>query len=193
MPLRALRVKRYIMKKNLIVLAVVALAVLAVVCTVDIQSVDEYYLTHLEDISSDSQTVTLSVNCSLVFDNLDLLDESLKRSDIIPKDGIILPPTEYVLRKDDTVFDLLNRALRYNKIHFDYSGNSDSSFQPVYIRGIANIYEYDCGDLSGWMYSVNGQFPQNSCSDYKPSDGDVIEWQYTCSLGKDLGDEYFSE
>lgn len=181
------------MKKNLIALSVLVLAVIAVVFTVDIQSVDEYYMTHLEDISSDSKTVTLLVECSTVFDNPDSLDESLKLSDTIPKDGIILPQTEYVLRNGDTVFDVLNRALQYNKIHFDYGGNADSELQPVYIKGIANIYEYDCGDLSGWMYSVNGKFPQSSCSDYELSDGDVIEWHYTCSLGRDLGDEYYAE
>lgn len=181
------------MKKNLITLGAV-LAVLAVIfCTVDIQSVDEYYLTHLEDISSDSETVTLSVRCDVILDNYDDLKESLKKSEIVPSDGIILPETEYVLRKGDTVFDVLNRALQHNKIHFDYSGSIDSAMQPLYIEGIANIYEYDCGDLSGWMFSVNGEYIQIACSDVTLSDGDVIEWNYTCDLGRDLGDVYVED
>lgn len=178
------------MKKNLIVLAVAVLLAVIVCLNIDIQSVDEYYLTHLEDISSDSQTVIFSVTCDTVFDNYDNLSDSLKNTDTVPSDGIILSATEYVLRKDDTVFDILDRALRYNKIHFDYSGSPNSTMEAVYIKGINNIYEYDCGDLSGWMYSVNGEFPQCSCSDYVLSDGDVVEWKYTCDLGRDLGCVY---
>lgn len=178
------------MKKNLIALAAVAVVALIMFFTVDIQSVDEYYLTHLEDISSDSETVTLSVRCDTIMDNYDDLDESLKQSGAVPNDGVILPETEYVLRKGDTVFDVLNRALQYNRIHFDYSGSVDSAMQSIYIEGIANIYEYDCGDLSGWMYCVNGEYVQSACSDVLLSDGDVIEWNYTCDLGRDVGDIY---
>lgn len=179
------------MKKNLaLVLAVIAVTVM-ILFTVDFQSVDEYYLTHLEDITSDSETVTLSVTCGTVLDNYDSLKESLKYSGTVPADGVILSETEYVLRDGDTVFDILNRALQYNKIHFDYSGSPNSPSETVYIKGINNIYEYDCGDLSGWMYCVNGEFPQYSCSEYRLSDGDTVEWMYTCDLGRDVGDVYY--
>lgn len=56
----------------------------------------------------------------------------------------------------------------------------------AYIKGINNIYEFDAGELSGWMYSVNGVFPNYGCSIYNLNDGDVIQWMYTCDLGKDL-------
>ena len=56
-----------------------------------------------------------------------------------------------------------------------------------YIEGIHNLYEFDCGDLSGWMYKVNGWFPNYGCSRYQLKQGDVIEWVYTCDLGKDVG------
>ena len=35
------------------------------------------------------------------------------------------------------------------------------------MEGINNLYEFSCGDLSGWIYSVNGSFPSISCSEYK--------------------------
>ena len=38
------------------------------------------------------------------------------------------------------------------------------------------------------MYKVNGWFPNYGCSSYYLKDGDVIEWVYTCDLGKDVGD-----
>lgn len=60
-------------------------------------------------------------------------------------------------------------------------------FNSAYIEGIANIYELDCGELSGWMYSVNGSFPNYGCSKYTLTNNDKIEWVYTCNLGIDVG------
>lgn len=69
-----------------------------------------------------------------------------------------------------------------NKIQIDY----DSSNETVYVKGINGLYEFDCGELSGWMYKVNGETPNVGCSGYKLKDGDVIEWVYTANIGKDL-------
>ncbi len=46
------------------------------------------------------------------------------------------------------------------------------------------------GNLSGWMYSVNGWFPNYGCSRYALKDGDIVEWRYTCDLGYDVGGGY---
>ena len=43
------------------------------------------------------------------------------------------------------------------------------------------------GELSGWMYRVDGWFPNYGCSRYQLQDGDVVEWLYTCDLGADIG------
>ena len=64
------------------------------------------------------------------------------------------------------------------------------AYDSVYIEGIANLYEFDCGGNSGWMYCVNGFFPSYGCSKYEVKDGDVIEWKYTCNLGYDVGGGY---
>ena len=50
-------------------------------------------------------------------------------------------------------------------------------------------YEFSCGEQSGWMYEVNGVYPGKSCSKYDVEDGDIIKWNYTCKLGKDLEGE----
>ena len=60
-------------------------------------------------------------------------------------------------------------------------------YNSAYIEGINNLYEFDCGELSGWMYKVNGWFPNYGCSRYQLKEGDVIEWVYTCDLGVDVG------
>lgn len=110
-----------------------------------------------------------------------------KTSLSLPEDGVILPETKVTLDKNDTVFSVLSRTLKEKKIHMEYVDTAVSD--SAYIEGIANLYEFDAGELSGWMYSVNGVFPNVGVSSYEVSDGDKISFLYTCDLGKDLGAE----
>lgn len=110
-----------------------------------------------------------------------------KTSLSLPEDGVILPETKVTLDKNDTVFSVLSRTLKEKKIHMEYVNTAVSD--SAYIEGIANLYEFDAGELSGWMYSVNGVFPNVGVSSYEVSDGDKISFLYTCDLGKDLGAE----
>lgn len=178
------------MKKDLLVLAFIILLIAIVASGTKIQSVDEYYLTHIDEITEDSETVTISIRCDTILDNLDKLSPQLRAEKYVPKDGVILEETEYVLRPGDTVFDILDRAVRHNRIHMEFQGADKNSYNSVYIQGINFLYEFSCGPLSGWMYSVNGKFPDYGVSKYVLKDGDVIEFNYTCDLGRDLGYEF---
>lgn len=181
------------MKKNILMVGVIALLVVLLALGTDIQSVDKYYLTHMEDITEDSETVTLSIRCDTVLDNWDKLDKQLRSSKYVPSDGVILPETTYVLRQGDTVFDILNRACRYNKIQMEYQGADASVYNSVYIKGIHYLYEFSCGELSGWVYRVNGTYAGKGCSTYRLEDGDRVEWLYTCDLGRDVGNYSMTE
>ena len=156
-----------------------------IACGTKIQSVDDYYLTHIDDIKEDSETITISIRCDTVLDNWAQLDDNLKYEKYVPQSGIILDDYVMVLRKDDTVYDVLNRAARHHKIQMEcvYSANYGS----IYVQGINQLYEFSCGELSGWMYKVNGVFPNYGCSKYTLKNGDVVEWVYTCDLGRDVG------
>lgn len=173
------------MKKDLFVLGVVVFILIFVFSGTKIQTVDEYYLTHIDDITEDSETIYLTIRCDTILDNWDNLDPSLKYEKYVPEDGVILARTEYVLRPGDTVYDVLDRAIRHNQIQMEciYSENYGS----VYVQGINHLYEFSCGELSGWMYMVNGEFPNYGCSKYELKDGDEIIWCYTCDLGRDVG------
>ena len=173
------------MKNDLIVALIAIFLIVVIACGKNIQSVEDYYLTHIDDITPDSQTVTVSIRSDTVFDNWDKLDDNLKYEKYVPQSGAILDDYKMVLRKGDTVYDVLNRAVRHHKIHMEcvYSANYGS----VYVQGINNLYEFSCGELSGWMYRVNGVFPNYGCSKYVLKDGDVVEWVYTCDLGRDVG------
>lgn len=170
------------MKKNLIVLLVIAVAAAAFICFSDIESVDEYYLSHIDNIQKDSKTVFLCIRCDTALHNWELLPQRLRSEEYVPADGAILPKTEYVLREGDTVFDILERAVRCNRLQMEYR-----SVPAVYIQSINHLYEFDCGPLSGWIYKVNGEFPAGDCSSYALGDKDVVEWVYTCDLGRDVG------
>ena len=134
----------------------------------------------------DTLTCTLSVTCKTVLDNLEFLDPAKKNC--IGDNGVIYAKKTVSFEEGETVFDVLNREMKKNGIHMDFS------FSPVYnsryIKGINNLYEFNCGSGSGWMYRVNGVFPNYGCSQYQVEDGDTIEWLYTCDLGVDLGRNY---
>lgn len=121
-------------------------------------------------------TCSLSINCSAILNNLDKLTKG--KEGLIPSDGSLLNLTNVKFEKGDTVFDVLKRELKSRGVHLEFS--KTPALGTVYIEGICNLYEFDCGELSGWKYAVNGVYPNYSCSEYALSDGDVITWEYTC-------------
>ena len=171
------------MKKDFLFVAVLIFAVILLSQGIKIQSVEEYYNEHLDEITEDSETVFITIECRTVLDNMDDLEVGLIEH--VPEDGIILERLEVKLRDGDTAFDILQRVTRVKKIHMEciYTPNYSSN----YVQGINHLYEFSCGELSGWMYSVNGSFPGYGCSKYQLRDGDELEWRYTCDLGRDLG------
>ena len=136
-----------------------------------------------------SHTCTISIECSTILDNMDDLKKSKK--DFVPSDGWILYASEVEYTPGETVYDVLYRVCRETDIHMEASYTP--AYSSYYVEGINQLYEFDCGSLSGWMYSVNGWFPNYGCSKYEVSDGDVIEWKYTCDLGRDVGDQYYED
>ncbi len=125
---------------------------------------------------------TLSVTCHTILENMDLLTEG--KEALVPEDGIIFPETEVVFYEGETVFHVLLREMKQAGIHMEYENTP--LYNSAYIEGIHNIYEYDCGALSGWMYSVNGWFPNYGTSNYVLKQGDAVEWVYSCELGEDV-------
>lgn len=139
-------------------------------------------------------TVTITIRVDTLLKNWDLLDPSLQSEKYVPKDGVILKTTTYeLLSENDTVWDILQRATKEHKIQMEYQGANENIYNSVYVEGINHLYEFSAGPLSGWMYKVNGVFPNYGCSQYKLKDGDVIEWHYTVDLGRDLGHEWKGE
>ena len=128
---------------------------------------------------------TISIRCDTVLQNLDRLD-SAKHS-LIPENGVILPSVSVAFQEGDSAFDILQAETKRRGIHLEYT--KTILYNTYYIEGIANLYELDCGEGSGWMYSVNGTFLSQGSSNYIIQPGDAIVFHYTCDLGKDLGSD----
>ena len=128
-------------------------------------------------------TCTFSIECSSILNNLGDLDSD--KLELIPWDGVILAPTTVTFYEGESVYDVLQRVCKENNIHLEFSWTP--VYNSAYIEGIHNLYEFDCGALSGWMYRVDGWYPNYGCSRYQLADGEVVEWRYTCDLGKDVG------
>lgn len=128
-------------------------------------------------------TCTLSIRCGTILDNWDWLDPD--KAELVPADGVILAPEEVPFEEGETVFDLLQRQTRAHGIHME--ATFTPGYGSSYVEGIANLYEFDCGQQSGWIYLVNGVSPSYGSSQYVLSPGDVVEWAYTCDMGHDVG------
>lgn len=140
-----------------------------------IETVEEHKNTEI----SGEIPVTIKISCETI------LNKEIKDKEHFKEDGIILDFTEYKVSENTTVFDVLKMAVSDKEIQMEYTGG-----RSAYIEGIYYLYEFDYGELSGWMYKVNGQFPGVGCNEYKVKEDDIIEFVYTCDLGRDVGNEY---
>jgi len=141
---------------------------------IKIESTDDFY--KKEEASEKSIFTTISIYC----------DTIKGQADYIPEDGIILQYKTVSVNEGSNVYDQLVNACKEYKIQMEASGNS-------YVNGINYIYEFKFGDLSGWMFKVNGEFASVGCNEYVLKDGDYVEWVFTTNLGKDVGAEEWIE
>lgn len=142
--------------------------------------------TDSNDNTSLALTCTISIECSTILDRWD--DFNQTKAEFVPSDGWILASTEVEFSEGETVFDVLKRVCNEAGIHM--ASRYTPMYGSYYIEGINQLYEYDCGANSGWMYRVKGWYPNYGCSSYTLEDGDNIEWRYTCDLGSDIGGGY---
>ncbi|MBO4501025.1 MAG: DUF4430 domain-containing protein [Clostridia bacterium] len=142
---------------NVIIVAVIFAAAAGIVLAADIYSKENYY-----GKTSSKENVAGKAFISVSAEG-------------IGGKGYFIEKTELEFESGGTVYDLLIDAARLNGVALDVSGAG--AF--VYVRGIDYLYEREHGDLSGWVYTVNGVSASVGCALYELSDGDVVEWFYT--------------
>ena len=154
-----------------------ALALLALLL-IDVQSPDAYYGTDAGTKEHPVGSVTLTIRCDTVLGK--------DGTDHLPADGAMLPVTQFDIEEGETVFDILSQAAAAHRLRVQNTGVTASSSAMAYISGINDLHEFDFGDLSGWVYRVNGERPSIGCGEYRLKDGDRIEFLYSCNLGDDI-------
>lgn len=103
-----------------------------------------------------------------------------------PSTGTILPRQAWSWTEGTpTVLDALIGILEQKGIPYTIHSNG-------YAASIGGLSEKKPGyPLSGWLYSVNGQFLPAGAHQVRVYDGDDIRWVYTLDGGKDVGNPYF--
>ena len=131
-----------------------------------------------EDKSGDtnSKTCSISISCTSILSHMDNLTSG--KEAYVPANGVILGTTKMTIEDGDTVFDILTRVCGNKGIQIEY--NYTPAYGSYYIEGINQLYEFDCGDGSGWTYYVNGSEPGVGCSSYVVEDEDKITFDFLC-------------
>jgi len=117
-----------------------------------------------------------------IFDN-EPDDESAVAFKIIGKGGEIILEVWVEYQENLSVAELSEKICRAKEIPFVTSGIGAMR----YVKGINNLFEFDEGPESGWIYAVNGKIMGMSSGSYIIQAGDNLIWRYTLDLGKDAG------
>ncbi len=125
---------------------------------------------------------SLIVSCETILDNMDKLKKEKHR--LVPEDGIILSKEKVEFNDEESAFNVLRRELKREKIHMEFVDTP--MYNSVYIEGINNIYEFDCGGESGWTYMVNDWIPNYGISQHFLKNGDKIKVFYICDRSDDI-------
>ena len=96
----------------------------------------------------------------------------------------ILPTLIRDLPEGTTAFEVFKQVLAANGYTYDAKGS--------YVRAViapdgTKVVELSKGQYSGWMYRVNGEFPDTYMGAYELEDGDVIEVLFTADYTKEPG------
>ncbi len=113
--------------------------------------------------------------------------------------GTIISSTKVPFKKGEKITHVTKRLLDHLGMRMSYTGTLESGFYlgaicDFELKGTAydSMGEFDAGTGSGWMITLNKTFIKYGASEFQVKNGDVIKWQYTCQLGKDIGDTYYS-
>ncbi|MGI6004177.1 MAG: DUF4430 domain-containing protein [Christensenellales bacterium] len=116
----------------------------------------------------DAIAVTVSISCK------DAVDEGYDAAIQASESGVILEGAQVTLAAGGTVYDALKAACEAADIPVEESGSGDM----LYISAIASLAAGDCGNESGWIYSVNGESGMVSAVAMELSQGDQVSWDY---------------
>ncbi len=146
-------------------------AVIGLIWVIRVESPAQFYQSEQK---TGGGTVTMAIRCDVIC--------GMEGSERYPADGVIMPLTEFSISEGENGLELLYDAVKAYNLQIEVDGVSGDVVDTAYVRGIASLYEFDFGDLSGWTYTVNGERPDVGCGAYTLHDGDRVIWAYTVDL-----------
>ena len=145
--------------------------------------------------TADTQAVALSdagerMTCTVEIRCDTALSQPKKPAEL-PANGVLLPAVPVKFTQGESAYDVLRRACKAAGIEVEYT--YFPMISGYYVTRIGPLAENDFGPSSGWLFKVNGWFPNYGSSKYEVEAGDVIVWAYSCEGGgTDLGREVWS-
>lgn len=95
-------------------------------------------------------------------------------------EGYYVNSKKVEIKSGETVYDVLKEWCTKNNKILAAKGKGTN----VYVASINGLSEFAKGGASGWIYSVNGKMPAESCGAYKLNGGEKIKWIYTLDNGQ---------
>lgn len=136
----------------------------------------------VQERALESESLPEGAGCTIEIRCDGLTDAMLPEGKTAPEDGCLLSARTVALEDGDTAFDVLRRVCETAGLALE------CSFTPLYgsyyVEGIGNLYEFDGGATSGWVFSVNGGEPAKSSSAVTLADGDTVVWRYSLAPGQ---------
>jgi len=131
--------------------------------------------------------------------------------------GYLIGPEQVDIIQGDNGVSVIDRLFTEHGFEYDHTGTSDNSFylEAIYKKNLVtdpvipsdlaelakedmerfdpedyltdSLGEFDFTNGSGWMYSVNGNYPNVGFADWHFKDGDEVRIRFTLTYGADIG------
>lgn len=96
-----------------------------------------------------------------------------------------IPTQEVTVPAGSTVGDVFSMVL--DEWGYRYIGLEKNYIKTIITPKGLSLSEFTNGQLSGWMYTVNGEHPNQGLNKWEVFDGDEIIWHYTDDYTKERG------
>lgn len=97
--------------------------------------------------------------------------------------------TTYTVDMNATVWDVIQKALKDNNMTCTHTQSLNTVYIASVTKGDLTIGEFDNGNLSGWMYTLNGKHPLLGVAQQYLENGDKIVFHYTDDYTVEEGSE----
>ena len=111
------------------------------------------------------------------------VDAGYDNAKAISETGVLVDGVEIGLPEGATAYDAVKSACDAAKAPVVKNGEGEA----LYIESVSSLSAGDCGDLSGWLFNINGKYGSEGINAAKVADGDAVNLLYTVNMGEDIG------